>query len=271
MGNALVRASLKSVFVLFNGDIDEDIDKQRAKIRKAKKELNELEASINSTVSAQNFDNILNLIQRIQKLEESANDNVIIFKLSYPRSGTSSVETLKKVQLKSGLDRNKLPFYSKAAPSFLEDGVFKELIQGETILQVFVTDADPNNAFLQFLRRVFSTAFTAVAGGAISGLSGVLANSTATVLSKDIAGNLKGDGTNRVQTIAASDEVKISVGANGEIQVLNAGDTINFQNGILKLGLKFPHYLAVSRNPKKYVKRGAPNGAIELTLESEMA
>jgi len=268
MGNALVRASLKSLWVVFNGDSEDKLPKQVGKLDRLEGRLDKLERKLGSTATAQAIAEIETLRAQVDKLRANALDNAIVCKLSYPRSGSSTVESMRQVRLPSGKQNGKPPILNET-PVFLDHGLFKEEIQGEALLQVAVTDTDNKNRFVQFLRRVLSTAFSSLTKGLISDISGVVANSAATVLSGDLAGKLGGSGKKRVLLVAASEKVRLHVDAEGKLSVGNPSPDVRFEDGVLKLRLKAPQYLQISAN--KYLKRGGQNGEVEIVLTSEPA
>jgi len=268
MRHALVRSNLKSLWVVFNGDRDDQLPKQLEKLDTLGGRIVKLERELKSKPTTEAINEIKSLQRQVDKLKDEAQDNAVVCKLSYPRSGSSSVESIKRVRLPNGKVNGKPPI-NNASTVFLEHGLFKEEIQGEALLQVAITDADPRNAFLSFFRRVLSTAFAAATKGLISDISGVVTNSTATVLSKDIAESLAGGKKKQVQLIASSDKVRIGIDENGGLTVENTGPGISYSKGVLKLALKAPQYLQVASN--KYLPRGGGNGEIEISLESEKA
>jgi hypothetical protein len=268
MGNALVRASLKSLWVVFNGDSEDKLPKQVGKLDKLEGELDKLERELASKATAQAITDIEALRARVDKVRANALDNAIVCKLSYPRSGSSSVESMRQVRLPSGRPNGKPPILNET-PVFLDHGLFKEEIQGEALLQVAVTDTDTKNPFVQFLRRVLSTAFSSLTRGLVSDISGVVANSAATVLSGEIAGKLSGSDKKRVLLVAVSEKVRLNVDAEGRLGVGNPSPDVRFEDGVLKLRLKVPQYLQITTN--KYLKRGGQNGEVEIALTSEPA
>lgn len=75
-------------------------------------------------------------------------DNLIIAQLVYPRSGAPNILSTMALNLQSGKEQS---FPKK--PQYL---LFKELIDGETLLKIQVTDRDKKRKWKKFMRGLFA-------------------------------------------------------------------------------------------------------------------
>ena len=89
-------------------------------------------------------------------------------KLSYPRSGSSSVESLKRLRLPSTKPGDPPPVSHKT-PVFLKHGLFKEEIQDRSILKIEVLDRDDVGKVAKFFLAIFNTILSTVLGGLVKG------------------------------------------------------------------------------------------------------
>jgi hypothetical protein len=85
-------------------------------------------------------------------------NNAIVATLKYPRSGAPSVVSSFPVNLKSGVE---ISFTG----DFFERGLFKEEVQGETELELVITDRDEPNKLDQLLGQLFSVLMGFALGG----------------------------------------------------------------------------------------------------------
>lgn len=283
MANGLLRATIVSVGVEYNGDpndadiredlarIDRDIEDAEAKVSQLQQAADAGDASKKGPLTKARTK--LAELQQERKKKEPEKDNTIVASLHYPRSGTSAVLAAKPADLPSGRYLN-----LSGTPGFLDSGLLKEVVHGETIFSISITDRDKKSPFWVFIRKVLGAIFSTVTKGAIGGISEVVVSSTASEVAGGIKGALVGTDKDRVETVAKSKEVKIGIGAQG-VDILNQGPGISYQNGVLTLDLVTPKEFSLGNEVKneggevkvveKKIAKGTPNGRISLRLSLE--
>ena len=108
MPNAIVRSTLKTIWVRFNGDLndetqrkkrDKKLKRKKTRLTKARKQL--LTIRKDPTKGEEK----LQLLQEIDELKEeieeleNQKDNAVVISLKYPRSGSSSIEAIRPINL----------------------------------------------------------------------------------------------------------------------------------------------------------------------------
>lgn len=294
MTNCLLRANLEKVEVIFNGDPQET--RQRDEFEKEQeqrgKRVEVLRSRLQGLGSAGNEKKAARLRRRIEKLqahEEAPRpeiDNALVATLDYPRSGTSKISCFRALRLAPGV-----PAPDLGDPGeFLDSGLFKEEVQGETVLRIRITDMDRKNPTLQFLRKLLRGAFSAVTGDFLRGISNVVVSGAAAevrgYLVRGVAGSSDMEET---VTVAESEEVRIKIGPGPTVEVLNAGTDedadVRFKDGKLYLKLESPRDFTTTRyrHPAKrgrggggpevvdelILGEGEPNGEVVLRLKAE--
>lgn len=260
MANALVRARVKEVWFVDNGD--KDVEKPALDAKGLQKRIDEikmliLSKEISDTRKAELRAELAEAHDALMSLDE---DNVLQATLDFPRSGERSVTAFRAMALGDGQGNGK---NFGPNPDFFKSVLFKEEIQGETELQVQVQDTDPRNPVLSFLRSVAATLFGNIAGGLVDGISHVVPSSAASVVSDRIKGGISpGDKKVKVHVIGESEKVRIQIDQAGNLQVSQLGPQDTFQNGILTLHLIAPRKVGT-------VGEGGPNGQVILLLDAE--
>jgi hypothetical protein len=126
--------------------------------------------------------------------------------------------------------------------------LLKEAVQGVTDLQLVVTDRDDRNALVSFLRRL---------GAAVAG-------SAAQALAADVPGIFRA----AFREAAASGQMAIGSQREDKLEVVASGflplRDLDTQAGLVTVDLVAPREL--QRKGKPPLKRGAPNGSLELEL-----
>ncbi len=102
-------------------------------------------------------------------------NNVLIATLRYPRSGAPSVVSALKVNLESGVST------TFDITNFWESGVFKEEVDGETILKVQVLDRDVTSRLTKFFALLFGTILKAGLGVVTGGISNAIVGAVASL------------------------------------------------------------------------------------------
>jgi hypothetical protein len=169
-----------------------------------------------------------------------AAQNAINALLVYPTPGQP--EAFATTGLIPGIEDDK---HVRFNPSLL---LLKEFIQGPTDLHVVVTDRDDRNSLVSFLRRVASAAI---------GSAGVQ-------LSSDMPGILRA----AFREAAASGQLAIGGAKEDKLEVIAVG-TLAVRDsekvkGNVTIDLVAPREL--KRADKPLIKRGAPNGSVDLDL-----
>ncbi len=279
MGTAIVRATISSVQVRFNGDLDDASTRQKIRDQIAKKEakVSKTVEEIKSALKDGHHEQVTQKQKDIKKLKSEISrlkpekDNTIVAKFNYPRSGHSSISALLPVDLKSGepLDLGK-------DESFLSRGLFKEEVQEETQLQISITDRDRRSKLWSFVREILAGIFEVYADTGLDYVSNLVVYGTASTLASEAEGKIEGSSDDKITTIAKSSKVKIEIGDDGQIRVLNPKkNEIEFKDGLLKLALKAPEQMLISREKTNgqvklvTLPEGGPNGEIVLRLESK--
>ncbi len=203
--------------------------------------------------------------------------NVVVAVLAYPRSGAAVVTSLRELNLSSGATFTDFG----ANPSFFDNGLFKEVVQGETALRINVSDRDRRNTLVRFVRRALGGGLGALLRGNRGRMLGGMVGHLTQALSEAIEGNESRIGN---LTVGNTERAQIAIDAAGKITVPNAGDgedaAIQFADGVLRLSLTAPRTFThtvldrtrSSRRPKAkeqvIVTRGEPNGQVTLELET---
>ncbi|MEP7027205.1 MAG: hypothetical protein ABI960_01295 [Candidatus Eisenbacteria bacterium] len=142
----------------------------------------------------------------------------------------------------AGIEDGKLARFS---PGLI---LLKEVVQGPTDLQLVVTDRDDRNGLVSFLRRV---------AGTVSGSAGAM-------LSSELPGVLRAAFREAVASgqlaIGGSKEDKLEVVATGVLPLRDAEKA----KGNVTLDLFAPRELLRAGKPN--IKKGAPNGSIDLEI-----
>jgi hypothetical protein len=264
MANALIRARLRKVWVVENGDKDiegpvqtkEELEKT---INELRKEL--LKPGLSAYKRSQRLRELAQANEALMAFEE---DNTVQATLHYPRSGESAVTAFRTMALGDGEAAGK-DFGDD--PDFFDSVLFKEEVQGETDLVVEIQDKDPKNPVLRFLRGLAVTLFGNIAKGLLEGVTHVVPSSAGSEVSDHVKSAMKPEkATEKVHVIAESERVEIRLDPAGNLQVTNAkpGSAIEYQNGVLKLKLKTPKKKKVGD-----LGQNAPNGEVILLLDAE--
>ncbi len=278
MGNALIRASVAGLEVLFNGDRGDDQLRLEIEAKKKRlgKKIKRVQGKLEEARKKGDDEKESRLERRLQELGSKLKtltppkDNALAATLTYPRSGSSQVVSVRTFDLESG-KAAKLP----DTDDFLKSGLFKELVQGETTLQLAVTDKDSRNRFLLFFRTVAASVFGELADDVIDGISEVVVSSTADELSSLVSDKIEGSSDTEKETVVAkSSKVELRIGAAGELTVSNAdGKKIRFEDGLLTLALKAPKRLKTKDGSEgqqaEFLEKGAANGSVVLKLCAE--
>ncbi|MEZ5332060.1 MAG: hypothetical protein R2991_08385 [Thermoanaerobaculia bacterium] len=172
-----------------------------------------------------------------QSRRKSASRNVVVAVLAYPRSGTAVVTSLKELDLPSG---EVFSDFGKR-PSFWDNGLFKEVVQGETALKISVSDRNRHNPIVRFLDRSMGGGLGVLFRGRTGGMLGGLVGNLTKALSDSIA-----DSEQKVRnlTVATTDRAQIVIDESGELSVHNAGKSedapVHFEDGRLRLAFRAP-------------------------------
>jgi len=286
MRSALVRAVLRDIRLKYNGDDDDqrhrtkrlkDIQTLTRENEVIRKEIANLDLEQDGLLLSQKTEQLMTNEGEIERLQ-SEGQKAVIATLTYPRSGASTVVTVRTLDIPA----NGRPASLGDPGQFSQTGLFKEIIQGETELQVRITNHEKANSFWLFIRRVFGSIFGGVASKAIGGIPSLVVGSTATevknIVSDAIVGGQDSD-KEKSEVVAESQPVALSITSTGALQVTNAdGKAIRYKDGVLHLDLVTPDYIVLERDKedrvtntkyKVYMKKGESNGYVELGLTSE--
>jgi len=278
MNRTLLRVSLEKVKVDFNGDLDdkETRRKIRKKVNSKENKIKDSIAAIEEAIKVDDQPRIEAEQREIKQLQSAIKklvpekDNTIIASLVYPRSGESSIDALKPIDLESG--ETVTP---EDPGDFLNSGLLKEEIQGETVLQIKITDRDRKSRIWTYVRKVLSGIFSGFAGKVIDNISDVVISSSAGVIASDLEERIKQSDREEISAIAISEMVKMRIDKSGDIEVLNTDDKIEYSSGVLTLQLRTPTELIIGKEKNegqvRITKREAdrPIGEISLRLVSE--
>ena len=264
MATALVRGKIKKIWVVDSGDKNITTSRTVEQIEKDIEE-RELEKTTKANPRGRKWRRLQReLFELYEELGAYEKDNVLIATFDYPRSGESKLTAIRPLALQSGQHNAKTcNTAGNTADAFLTAGLFKEEVQGETQLQISITDKDPKNPFFTLLRSLITRVFGLVTSTPIGDIANVLVKSAAQEVSENFEASIKPkDAKSRVHIIAESKKVKIAITANG-INVLNANESgIVFTNGTLTLDLKAPQQFGKIGSDKA-------NGQVVLELTSE--
>jgi hypothetical protein len=137
--------------------------------------------------------------------ERSKRDNVFATELKYPRSGIETVVSAKRIALESNVE------WKCTHRDFWGNGLFKEDLSWESILNVKVFDLDEPSRLETFIRAVLGIAANSQLSEFVSGLSGVLQGATARHIGGSLVDALSGTEKARKIEIATADPIYIEV------------------------------------------------------------
>ena len=207
--------------------------------------------------------------------DELEHHNVVIAVLAYPRSGATVVTSLRELNLPSAETFDNFG----PEPTFFDNGLFKEVVQGETALRINISDRERRNPFVRFVRRTLGCGLGALLRGSSGRMLGGMVGNLTKALSDAIIG---GDQRIRNLTIANSERAQIFLDSEGRITVKSGSKdgSIDFRDGLLRLGLFSPRTFShtvvdpsrTGSRPRAtedvIVERGDANGHIVLHLET---
>ena len=98
---------------------------------------------------------------------------------------------------------------------FLVSGLFRKIAISEFGIQAAITDTDRENPFALFLTRVLSGVFNSIVKSPIDDISNVLVSNTASEVSTDIQGKIKGKTDEKITVVGVSPVAKFSVQDDG--------------------------------------------------------
>lgn len=201
--------------------------------------------------------------------DASAQDNLIVATLQYPRPGAPVVTTTKALDLPSGYKRE------FAESEFWEGLLFKETVCGETVLQVLVSDRDNRSTFLKMVGLILSAGIGGFVGASIKGITNVILGGIAKGVGEPLVGSIKNlGGKGNTKVIAKSADITIKTDGNA-LTVVAPPDTWNPGKQELKLPFTSPnalHYIDLSdsrRERQTIVDKGGPNGHVVLSIRVE--
>ncbi|HLI85776.1 MAG TPA: hypothetical protein VKV17_17815 [Bryobacteraceae bacterium] len=180
--------------------------------------------------------------------------NALAATLLYPRSGAPSVATVMPLDLRpqTALRRD--------LGDFFDSGLFKEEVQGETILEIEITESDVHSALEKALIQVFTTLLSTGLGVATGQLPQILGAVT-NLGCGAITDSIKKAGDDQKQSIGKSDKIRLRMDAITETPVRMA------------LGLTAPEkiersYFEGGVQKTLTIEKGAPNGEIVLEVSA---
>lgn len=262
----LVRGLIEHAYVKFNGDPDAS-KKRRYRATKLESTEERLQVLVDSLAdgeaSQDEVSEINRLSDQVDELKSFAN-NALIVSLIHPGED-GNLELVKPMDLGDGAQNG----YRPQSDNFFDAGLFKKIVIGEFGVKVAVTDTDEANPFLQFLRRVFSSAFAAVTKTRIDSISNVITAKAADEISKDVSGRIKGSDDDSVIVVGKSKVAKFKV-IDNKLELLNPSEQISFQDGLLTFQLQAPRMMRKSGTKKRsvFMPIGASNGKVCIRLES---
>jgi hypothetical protein len=131
-------------------------------------------------------------------------NNVLVASLRYPRSGAPSVASTMKMNLESGVT---LAFDTS---NFWESGLFKEEVDGETVLKLQVLDRDVPGKLTKLFATLFGTIFKAGLGVLTGGISNAIVGAVAALPAEAFASTFKVDG--ETFTVLGEGELALQAG-----------------------------------------------------------
>jgi hypothetical protein len=181
--------------------------------------------------------------------------NALAATLQYPRSGAPSVATVMPLDLRPGTALR------RDLGDFFDSGLFKEEVQGETILEIEITESDTSSVFEKALVQAFAAVFGAGVGIATGGLSKIFGAIT-NLGAGAITDSIKKAGGSQKQSIGRSDKIRLRMDAIAETPVRMA------------LGLAAPEriersYFEGAAQKTLTIEKGSPNGEIVLAVSAE--
>ncbi len=208
--------------------------------------------------------------------DEHEQHNVVVAVLAYPRSGAAMVTSLRELNLPSGDTFDDFG----PEPTFFDNGLFKEVVQGETALRINISDRERRNAFVRFVRRALGGGLGVLLRGNSGRMLGGMVGNLTKALSDAIEGS---DQRIRNLTVANSERAQIFIDPEGRITVKSgtSQEAIRFSDGLLRLELTAPRTFSQTvvdptrsgsrphATERVIVERGAPNGHVLLELRSQ--
>jgi len=208
--------------------------------------------------------------------DESERHNIVVAVLAYPRSGAAVVTSLRELNLPSGGTFDDFG----PEPTFFDNGLFKEVVQGETALRINISDRERRNTIVRFVRRALGGGLGALLRSNSGSMLGGMVGNLTKALSDAIEGS---EQRIRNLTVANSERAQIFIDAEGGITVRSGSsdEAIRYSDGLLRLELTAPrtfsqtmvdpehHGSRPHATEKVIVKRGEPNGYVLLELQAQ--
>lgn len=258
MAKVLLRGKIHKIWVRDNGDEDVEVTRTKEDLEEEIKRLEKAKIQLNRETDA--WRNINQQLRTLgDQLDSLAEDNVLVATFDYPRSGSSTVTAVRPLRLQDGEER---AIEWPVDEDFLTSGLFKEEVQGETQLTIHITDKDPKNPFLIFLRRLLYRVLGTITGGAFDDISNVLVKSVGEEVSEEVKNAVKPGGKDKVHVVAKSAKVKIRIEADGSLKLADLPKGVTYEDRILRLSLTAPKKVGK-------IKANTNNGEVALVLWSE--
>jgi hypothetical protein len=180
--------------------------------------------------------------------------NALAATLLYPRSGAPSVATVMSLDLQPGVALN------RDIGDFFDSGLFKEEVQGETILEIGIIERDMSSAFEKALLQIFTTVLSTGVGIATGGLTKILGAITS-LGTGAITDSIKKTGDEQKQMIGKSSKIRLRM------------DCLTEEPLHMAVGLAVPERIErtyFERGVQKTltIDAGSPNGEIVLEVSA---
>lgn len=189
--------------------------------------------------------------------KKAQKNNAIVATMVYPRSGAPNVISTKMVDLQN----NKVKSFN--LEDFWDSGLFKEEVDGETILRIQVTDRDEISKFDKVFTTIFSALMGAGLGAVTGGISNVFLGAIANLGIETYTGTISVGKGEKINVIGETGEIKLNTNEIEENLTLK----LTAPKTIKKKVLVFEGSKIV-RKEKTLVKAEQPNGEILLKLSS---
>jgi hypothetical protein len=186
-------------------------------------------------------------------------NNAIIATLVYPRSGAPAVTSTKYCDLKNG---KKLTFDTN---DFWKSGLFKEEVQGETILKIMVADRDKISKFSRFLVKLTKTLMGTGFGAVTGGITNVFLGAVVNMALNEYKDSLKIDKDEHIDIIGVA-ETKIDLDNIEDEITMNLKAPKKIEKSYYKF--KSPSSTRVTKEKKTILEKDQDNGTIELQISN---
>lgn len=192
--------------------------------------------------------------------DDEERNNAVFATLRYPRSGAPSVASKIEADLQDGVERK------FDCTDFWKSGLFKEVVDGETVLTIQVIDRDRVSTLDKLVLKVFGAALGAGLGVVTGGISNAVLGAIVNVPIDALLGSYAVDKDTDVAILGEA-SVPLAIGSIAGTLTLDLVAPADVTKEYLDF--KAPGSGQVVRKKKILIKKGTVSGQVTLKLTTE--